>query len=185
VAPERLIKRYDNRKLYDAADRRYVTLDELARRVGAGDEVRVVDQKTGEDLTNLTLAQIVLEALRQRTALVPRALLVQLVRLSVAGFPAASWPDARGAAARARDEAERIVGGLLARGRLTLEEGLALRQDVAASVHRLVSETEEGMLGKLQTLIGAGRPARPARTGKARTPSRPKTTRTRAPRRAS
>src|SRR5215472_1528621 len=58
----RLIKRYGNRKLYDVAASRYVTLDGIRALVQEGKDVRVVDNDSGEDLTRLTLAQIIYEA---------------------------------------------------------------------------------------------------------------------------
>ena len=54
AAGERVIKRYENRKLYDPQARRYVTLEGLGELVARGEDVRVVDQKTGEDLTTVT-----------------------------------------------------------------------------------------------------------------------------------
>lgn len=57
----RTIKRYSNRKLYDTHDSRYVTLEHLARMVRAGDEIRVVDNNSSQDLTAATLAQIIFE----------------------------------------------------------------------------------------------------------------------------
>src|SRR5437773_2202121 len=60
-APERhLIKKYANRKLYDTRTSRYITLDQIARLVRAGDEIKVVDRDNGGDLTQVTLSQIVL-----------------------------------------------------------------------------------------------------------------------------
>jgi len=144
-AKARLVKRYLNRKLYDVGERRYVTLDELQAFVAAGEELTVLDQKTGDDLTNPTLAQILLEGLRQRTARIPRSVLVQLVRLQSLPGPGKSWPTPQEAAQRTREEAEKIVGGLLARGRLTLEEGIALRHDIVQSVGHLVSEAQSGL----------------------------------------
>ena len=152
----RSITRYENRKLYDAAERRYVTLDQLRARVAAGEEVEVVDRKTGEDLTTLTLAQILLEGLRGSTARVPRQVLTRIIRLSFG--PTGNGADGVGspqdAAARARQEAERIVGGLLSKGRLTLEEALARRQELSGSVHQIVSEAQAGIESRLRALFG-------------------------------
>src|SRR5512143_1467695 len=58
----RLIKRYGNRKLYDVEASRYVTLEGIRALVQGGEDVRVVDNDSGEDLTRLTLAQIIYEA---------------------------------------------------------------------------------------------------------------------------
>jgi len=57
----RIIKRYANRKLYDTRDSRYVTLQEIAEFVRGTDDVQVIDNRTKEDLTNVTLAQIIYE----------------------------------------------------------------------------------------------------------------------------
>jgi polyhydroxyalkanoate synthesis repressor PhaR len=57
----KVIKRYANRKLYDTVESRYVTLEEIAEMVKAGAEVRIVDDRTKDDLTSVTLAQIIFE----------------------------------------------------------------------------------------------------------------------------
>jgi polyhydroxyalkanoate synthesis repressor PhaR len=61
----RVIKRYANRKLYDTRDSRYVTLLQIAEHVRNGEEVSIIDNTTKEDLTNITLAQIVYEEERK------------------------------------------------------------------------------------------------------------------------
>ena len=61
TAPERhLIKKYANRKLYDTRTSRYITLDGIAELVREGHEIKVVDRANGNDLTQLTLSQVVL-----------------------------------------------------------------------------------------------------------------------------
>ncbi|HOU52438.1 MAG TPA: polyhydroxyalkanoate synthesis regulator DNA-binding domain-containing protein [Myxococcota bacterium] len=52
------IRRYPNRKLYDTEASRYITLEEIGAFLKAGGEVRVVDSKTGEDITGVTIAQV-------------------------------------------------------------------------------------------------------------------------------
>lgn len=74
------IKKYGNRRLYDTELSRYVTLDEVAERIRSGGNVRVLDAKTDEDLTQATLAQIILES-RGASRLLPVPLLTQLIRL--------------------------------------------------------------------------------------------------------
>ncbi|MDQ3037275.1 MAG: polyhydroxyalkanoate synthesis regulator DNA-binding domain-containing protein [Myxococcota bacterium] len=64
-ARPRVIKRYANRKLYDTRDSRYVTLQQIAEYVRGGEEVSIIDNTTKEDLTNVTLAQIVYEEERK------------------------------------------------------------------------------------------------------------------------
>jgi polyhydroxyalkanoate synthesis repressor PhaR len=174
----RRIRRYTNRKLYDLETRRYVTVEELADAVGGGEEVEVQDQRTGEDLTSLTLAQMMLDAVRGGAARIPRPVLVRLVRLSRG--PASAWGEwmsPHEAASRAREEVERLVGGLLAKGRLSLEEGLALRQDLARSVQHIVAEAQSGAAEKVRRLFGFGStlvPPRQASRGKDRRTRRPR-----------
>ncbi|HSI06044.1 MAG TPA: polyhydroxyalkanoate synthesis regulator DNA-binding domain-containing protein [Myxococcota bacterium] len=75
-----LVKKYNNRRLYDTDASRYIRLDEIAARIRAGADVRVEDAKTGADLTAPTLAQIIFED-QNAARLLPPALLVQLIRM--------------------------------------------------------------------------------------------------------
>ena len=75
----KIIKRYSNRKLYDTVESRYVTLDEIAEMVKAGAEVQIIDNRTKDDLTSITLAQIVLEE-EKKTSRLPRALFRDMIR---------------------------------------------------------------------------------------------------------
>jgi polyhydroxyalkanoate synthesis repressor PhaR len=75
-----VVKRYSNRKLYDTQASRYVTLEELEELIRSGKEISVVDVSTGEDLTSVTLAQIILENERSHRAALPSAFLHQLVK---------------------------------------------------------------------------------------------------------
>ena len=76
-----LIKRYPNRKLYDTEAKRYVTLEQITQMIQDGQEVQVLDYENGEDLTNLTLTQIILEQEKKSsTNFVPRTLLTSLIR---------------------------------------------------------------------------------------------------------
>lgn len=73
-----LIKRYANRKLYNTQASRYITLKGISELLQGGDEVRVVDNETGEDITKVALSQILVDSERKNSAL-PRSLLTQIV----------------------------------------------------------------------------------------------------------
>ncbi len=75
-----VIKRYSNRKLYDTQESRYVTLEEIEEMIRTGREISVVDAASGEDLTSVTLTQIILENERTRRASLPSAFLHQLIK---------------------------------------------------------------------------------------------------------
>jgi polyhydroxyalkanoate synthesis repressor PhaR len=75
----KVIKRYTNRKLYDTVESRYVTLDEIADMVKQGVEVQIVDNRTKEDLTSVTLAQIVFEEEKKKNQM-PLSVLREIIR---------------------------------------------------------------------------------------------------------
>jgi polyhydroxyalkanoate synthesis repressor PhaR len=75
-----MIKRYPNRKLYDTEAKRYVTLEQITQMIEAGHEVQVIDNESGEDLTNLTLSQIIFEREKKGSGLLSRTLLTNLIR---------------------------------------------------------------------------------------------------------
>ncbi len=77
----RLIKRYGSRKLYDTEESRYVSLEELATWIRNGQQLRVVDNKTGEDVTAQTLTQIIAEEGRRGKTLLPNEVLHELICL--------------------------------------------------------------------------------------------------------
>jgi polyhydroxyalkanoate synthesis repressor PhaR len=81
-ATEVLIKKYGNRRLYDTAGSRYVNLDDLAAHIRAGREVRVVDARTGKDLTRVVLTQIITEDAKDKPTGLPLELLRQLIMAS-------------------------------------------------------------------------------------------------------
>jgi len=74
-----VIKKYGNRRLYDTSGSRYVNLDEIASLVRKGKTVQVVDAKTVEDLTRVTLTQIITEDAKDKPTGLPLELLRQLI----------------------------------------------------------------------------------------------------------
>jgi polyhydroxyalkanoate synthesis repressor PhaR len=78
----RLIKRYGggSRKLYDTEESRYVSLDEVATWIRAGQELRVVDSATDDDVTAQTLAQIIYEDHKSGQAMLSTDLLHDVIR---------------------------------------------------------------------------------------------------------
>jgi len=80
--PEVIIRKYSDRRLYDTGASRYVKLEDIARMVRDGINVRVVDGRSGKDLTHLIFTQIIVENAREREIALPMQLLTQLVRAS-------------------------------------------------------------------------------------------------------
>jgi len=74
-----VIKRYPTRRLYDTSAGRYVNLADVAAAIRQGADVKVVDSRTGEDLTRVVLTQIIVEDAREQPAGLPLELLRQLI----------------------------------------------------------------------------------------------------------
>ncbi len=90
AAPQatKVIKRYANRKLYDTERSCYVTLEEISAMIKRGEEVRVVDNKSGEDLSAVTLAQIIFEE-EKKSSKMPLKVLRNIIQSSsetISGF---------------------------------------------------------------------------------------------------
>ena len=74
-----VIKKYPNRRLYDTARSRYINLEDIAAFVRGGKDVQVLDAQTGEDLTRVTLTQIIVDDAKQQPTGLPLELLKQLI----------------------------------------------------------------------------------------------------------
>jgi polyhydroxyalkanoate synthesis repressor PhaR len=74
------IKRYPNRKLYNTETKQYITLQGIADLIRQGEEVQVTDHANGDDLTALTLTQIILEQEKKQNGLLSNSFLTGLIR---------------------------------------------------------------------------------------------------------
>ena len=75
-----VVKKYGNRRLYDTSGSRYINLEDIAALIRNGTDVKVVDAKTGEDLTRLTLTQIIVEDAKAQPQGLPIEFLQQLIK---------------------------------------------------------------------------------------------------------
>ena len=85
MAETRVVKRYANRKLYDTQRSRYVTLDQIAEMIRAGEDVKIVDNNSKEDLTAITLAQIIFEE-EKKSSFLPLSALRGIIQTSGASI---------------------------------------------------------------------------------------------------
>ncbi len=157
----KVIKRYTNRKLYDTEESRYVTLDEIAQMIKGGAEVKIVDNRTKEDLTSITLAQNIFEE-EKKTSKMSLDTLRDLIRHGgqvAQRLVEGTQAELRGRVEAVRDAAAHRVQSLLTRGQDTRDKALELvqaSQEAMVSLQRRVDErvrsTVEGMsnLGELR-----------------------------------
>ena len=75
-----IIKRYQNRKLYNTQSKRYITLEEIENLIKSEKEIKVIDNSTGRDITPITLSQIIFEFEKNRSGFLPIKLLLSLVQ---------------------------------------------------------------------------------------------------------
>ena len=139
----KVIKRYTNRKLYDTVESRYVTLDEIAEMVKAGTEVKILDNRTKEDLTSVTLAQIIFEE-EKKTSKMSLRTLKELIRHGgerAAQIVEDTQAELRGRVEAVKQAAEQRVQTLLKTGQQTSDrakEMVAASQEAVAQFQRRV-----------------------------------------------
>ena len=133
MSQPKIIKRYQNRKLYDTESSRYVTLEDIAEMIKSGDDVKVIDNKTKEDLTSVTLTQIIYEEEKKKKSILPLDALKKVIRSSgesLSDIFERVIQDGASTIHSARAEVEKLVGRLVKRGRLDPEEGKGLLDDL-------------------------------------------------------
>jgi polyhydroxyalkanoate synthesis repressor PhaR len=141
----KIIKRYTNRKLYDTVESRYVTLDEIAEMVKAGTEVRIVDNRTKEDLTSVTLAQIIFEE-EKKTSKMSLRTLKDLIRHGgerAAQIVEDTQAELRGRVEAVKQAAEQRVQTIIKTGQQTTDrakEMVAASQEAVSQFQRKVDE---------------------------------------------
>jgi polyhydroxyalkanoate synthesis repressor PhaR len=133
-----VIKRYPNRKLYDTEAKRYITLDGIAALIREGRQVRVVDHASGEDLTTVTLTQVIFEQEKKRSGFLPQAVLTGLIQAGgeTMGALRRSLASPLDLARHVDEEIEQRVQALIMRGELAAEDGGRLRDRLLALGHR-------------------------------------------------
>lgn len=128
IPTPKIIKRYGNRKLYDTQLSRYVTLEEISHMIRKGEDLKVIDNKTKEDLTAVTLTQIMLEEEKNKKNILPLSLLKNLIQQG-GGSIYELVQRGKDSFLSMRMEAEEQLLKLLGRGQDAVEEGPALLKE--------------------------------------------------------
>jgi polyhydroxyalkanoate synthesis repressor PhaR len=154
----RIIKRYANRKLYDTEHSRYVTLDQISEMIRNGDDVKIVDNKTKEDLTTVTLAQIIFEEEKKQRSFLPLAAMRNIIQSGGEWFAEAQRRVQSILPGKRRDESGELVAvdgepNDTADENVLKKRSLAsLREWVDHSKHRL-DEWQKHVDTKIRTTI--------------------------------
>lgn len=142
---KRVIKRYSNRKLYDTRDSRYVTLQQIGEMVRRGEDVQIIDNKTKEDKTEVTLALILSEDLKNKPRSVPLGTLRHLIqeRGERVLESLREGPLGRLIPASEKEEGEEGVEGPVSEAPASVEP----------AVEEVVSEEEGKLRGRLNAMM--------------------------------
>ncbi len=127
----RRIKKYSNRKLYDTTDKKYISLSRVSELVSSGEEVYIVDSRTGEDITSTTISQLL-----AREKGVPPNVLMQLLQkgqgtvqgtIAYAKRYASLWQSAF---SMAEGEIDRIIGRMVRNNEISETDGSRFKTDM-------------------------------------------------------
>jgi polyhydroxyalkanoate synthesis repressor PhaR len=145
----KIIKRYTNRKLYDTVESRYVTLDEIAEMIKQGAEVKIVDNRTKDDLTSVTLAQIIFEEEKKKNQM-PLSVLREIIRRPGDALSGFIQKEVTPRVASIREEAENRLDKLLRR-----EEGGSgdLKDDLLRAGQRTIEDLQRRADERVKSMV--------------------------------
>lgn len=143
----KLIKRYANRKLYDTERSCYVTLEEIAAMVRAGEEIRIIDQRSNDDLTSVTLAQIIFEEEKKSRRILPLPALRSIIQSSGEFLQRISQP-----VQQFRDETQRTTARFLRPGEV-VEEGRQAIREYAVGIQRAIDDLQRRLDERIKVAV--------------------------------
>jgi len=145
----RIVKRYQNRKLYDTQNSCYVTLDEIGQMVKQGEDVKIIDNRTGDDLTSVTLTQIIFEEEKKKKSLLPLATLKNIIQsggeslASLLQKPLTSISNVKG-------EAEKVIDKI----KDEFEDGGTFIKDFLQRAHKSVDDLQHKVEERFKNPFG-------------------------------
>jgi polyhydroxyalkanoate synthesis repressor PhaR len=159
----RVIKRYSNRKLYDMSDSRYITLEKIAEFVRAGQEIRVIDNQSQEDLTAVILSQILFEQeKRKRGGFLPISTLQSILqsgeevyRKKIAKPVKVASVEAEKKVGEWVSEAERTFTRMVRKGAELDAHAVDLRNAIGDTLQKRLEEFTASMEARVRTTTDA------------------------------
>ncbi|RKZ25212.1 hypothetical protein DRQ20_05625 [bacterium] len=149
----RIIKKYSNRRMYDTTTSKPITLRGIAELISRGEEVKVIDHETGEDITPLTLAQIIMEqergAIGAGSAKLLLSELIKKGRERVKEFVEKSMLLAVDAIALTGERVRELIDEHVKKGRITPEEG----ERIFETITRRMEESRKVLREEIRSVI--------------------------------
>ena len=134
------IKKYANRKLYDTTDKRYISLEQLSELIKKGEEVVIVDNRSGEDITSAIVSQLLARDKKADDTEVPSGILIQLLRKgsgTVFDYAKKYTTLIQSGLTMAEDEIDRLVALLVKDKELSEKEGSHLKKEITGYAETL------------------------------------------------
>ena len=154
------IKKYTNRKMYDTHDKRYVTMAQLSELIKQGEEVMVIDNRTGEDITTAIISQLIGRDNKEKDKAVSSQLLMQLLRKgggTLTDYAKKYMSLWQGAFNMAEDEVSQLVNRLVKNKEISMSEAGKLKKEImgyTSSLKSWISERIDKRVGEgLQSMI--------------------------------
>lgn len=148
----RIIKKYQNRKLYDTQDSCYVTLDGIAKMIRQGEEIVVIDNNTKDDVTALIFTQVLYEQEKTNQSVLPVTILKNIIKAgsnNLFEFMQKFILTSLTAPTRAQEEIQLHIDRLVKKGDLNATEGAAL----TAQMRQIIAQTQESLDQKIQQRV--------------------------------
>lgn len=131
---KRIIKKYQNRRLYDSKTSRTITLKDIAEFITNGEEIKIIDSKTEKDITNITLAQVIVELEKSKKS---EKQAVDILKKVIDGSSAAVTDLARKAISESisvfsisKDKVKDVVNNMVKEGKVAREQGTKVTNDI-------------------------------------------------------
>ena len=150
-----LIKKYANRKMYDTQDKRYVSMDQLTELIKQGEEVVIIDNRTGEDITTAVISQLIGRDNKEKGKTVSSQLLMQLLRKgggTLTDYAKKYMSLWQGAFNMAEDEVSQLVNRLVKNKELSTAEAGRLKEEIVGHTRSLknwISESIDKRVGEV------------------------------------
>lgn len=149
----RLIKRYSNRKLYDTVNKSYITLTNIQNMVKEGEQIQIIDNENGEDITAITLSQIIAEQTKKNKDYSP-SIFVQMIRRgkgTMYDYARKIGQMIGDTAYCVEEEIEKKIKVLVSSGEITKEEGDQLSEDLEKNRSAYLKKFEK----QVETIINS------------------------------
>lgn len=150
------IKKYANRKLYDTTDKKYISLDHLTELIKAGEEVTIVDNRTGEDITSSIVSQLLARDKKDDDATVPSSILIEFLRKgsgTLVDYAKRYTTLFQSAMTMAEDEIDRLVTLLVKDKEISESEGSRLRKEITGYAENIKKWMGDNMDHRIKEVL--------------------------------